>query len=52
MWVYTHNLSYVGDIARRIADQTILGERNVRPYVKNNESKNGWEYGSSGRAAA
>jgi pyruvate formate-lyase activating enzyme-like uncharacterized protein len=40
--------SCAGSISRRTAVQA-RADMNVRPYLKNNENKKGWEYGSSGR---
>jgi hypothetical protein len=39
-----------GNVNRRIAVQASLG-KNVRPYLKKNDSKEGWKYGLSGRAS-
>jgi hypothetical protein len=49
MVAHTCYSSYLGGTSKKIKIQASLG-RNVRPHLKNNESKKGWGSGSSDRA--
>jgi hypothetical protein len=43
--------SYVGDVNRRMGVQASLCI-NMRPYLKNNQSRKSWKHGLSGKVLA
>jgi hypothetical protein len=51
MVVHACHPRYTGNVNSRIVIQTDL-DRNMRPYLKHNQSKKGWGYDSNGKMLA